>query len=328
MRDKASDKFRFDGLTAVITGAGRGLGREFATLLARRGAAVVVNDIGVSADSGRYSVDPFGVDLARDAERHDVADAVAAEIRATGGKAAADHGDVSDPAQARALIDTALDRFGSVDIVVNNAGVIVTRPVDELTAADLDAVYRVHVLGSFSVLQAAWPLFVSQDCGRVVNVGSVEGGLIGTPTFAVYAAAKGALVGMTYALAAEGAGAGITINGLLPAAATRASSKSLIHNKSGNIERSAAVVAPAAAWLCHPACDVSGQLFASTAGSIRRVYTSAVLGYQSPEPERFSIEELRDNWAIALDRTAPFVPATGAEYSAFREAGHPGRILA
>ncbi|MER6176930.1 SDR family NAD(P)-dependent oxidoreductase [Streptosporangium sp. NPDC001681] len=315
-----TDQVRFDGRVAVVTGAGRGLGREFALLLASRGAAVVVNDIGVSADAQRYvGVSHGGTEFGGDAYAGGVADQVAAEINGLGGRAVADRSSVSDPTGAPSIVEKALERFGRVDIVVNNAGVVINRPLPELTEADLMSALDVHVVGSVQVLQAAWPHFVRQNYGRVVNVCSVEGVLIGSAGFEVYAAAKGALMGLTMALAAEGAGAGIGVNGLLPGAMTRGNaSVQPAYRRSSTIDRGPQLVAPAAAWLCHEDCDVTGRFFASTAASMRTVFTSAAVGYQSPNPGAFSPEEVRDNWAQACAQAPALFPEDPTAFNAFR----------
>ncbi len=198
-------ELRFDGRVAVVTGAGRGIGRAHALLLAARGASVVVNDLGSSTDGVGADEGP--------------AAAVAAEIVAAGGSAVADRNDVASVDGGQALVDAAVERFGRIDVVVNNAGIIRWAGLPD---ADLDNIERhlaVHVAGSFNTTRAAWPHFVEQGYGRIVMTTSA--GLFGLPKNLGYATAKGGLVGMTRSLHTAGAKHGIAINLIAPAAMTR-----------------------------------------------------------------------------------------------------------
>ncbi len=181
-------ELRFDGRVAVVTGAGRGLGREFALLLARRGAAVVVNDIGVSADADRYGATPG-------ADQPSVADEVVREIVASGGSAVANTADVSDPDTAHSIVGDAIQNFGRIDIIINNAGVVITRDFIDLTPADVDRSFAVHVRGSFLVAQSAWGYMTKAGYGRILNVVSVDGNLFGNFRHTAYDAAKAGLAG-------------------------------------------------------------------------------------------------------------------------------------
>jgi len=291
---------RLDNRVAVVTGAGRGLGREFALELAARGAAVVVNDIGVSADASRYV--PFiAADHGEPAEEEPatVAARVAAEIGRLGGSAVANAADVAEEEGARSIVADAIRAFGRVDIVVNNAGVVITAPFEDLTADDLATVQAVHVRGSFNVARQAWPHLVAQEYGRIVNVCSVEGGLIGSPQFAAYAAAKGGLIGLTFALARDGDRHGIQVNGILPAAATRASALSG-KKRAPHVDRSPALVAAGLTWLCHENCDASGRLYALTAGSMRMIFNTVTTGYVFEGSGPVTPEEVRDRWEQML----------------------------
>lgn len=305
---------RFDGRVAVVTGGGRGLGREFALLLAARGAQVVVNDIGLSADADRYS--------SGDAEQHRLAaQHVTEEIIAGGGRAVANTSDVSDPSGGGAIVDDALKAFGHVDIVINNAGVVPYAPLDELTFADMSRAFAVHAGGAFNVARAAWPHFREQGYGRVINVGSSVGIVYGNQNFAAYAAAKGAVLGLTRVMAFEGAPLGIKVNGLLPNAQTRGSgSVQAVQNAADELIRSPALVAPAACWLAHEECDANGEFFAVKAAGIRKIFVSAAEGFQAADPEHFSPEVIRANWPQVSDRRPAISPTTEAEYNAFRNA--------
>ena len=236
-------------------------------------------------------------DFGTDALAANVADIVADEIRSAGGSAESDTSDVSRQETAASIITTAVSRFGRVDIVINNAGVVPHAPFEESSLDDLHMALNVHVGGSFNVTRAAWPIMREQGFGRVLNVCSIEGVLVGNAGFAAYAAAKGGMMGLTRSLAAEGAPLGIGVNGLLPGATTRGNvSVTTGYTRNTTIDRSPELVAPIAAWLVHPDCTVSGQFFAATAGSVRSVFVSAALGYQSADPPDVTIEVIRDHW--------------------------------
>jgi NAD(P)-dependent dehydrogenase (short-subunit alcohol dehydrogenase family) len=308
-------QLRFDGRVAAVTGAGRGLGREFALLLASRGAAVVVNDIGVSADANRYSdLAADKGDIQADAARYDVAEQVAEKIRATGGRAVANMADISDPAAAATIAADAIARFGRLDILINNAGVVITNPFSELTENDMTTTFNVHVKGAFNVIRAAWPHLVAQGYGRIVNIGSVEGGLIGSPGFEVYAAAKGGLVAMTKVLSRMGVPLGVRANCVLPGGQTRASLRSG-RNRKDSVDRRPALVAPPVAWLSHEDCDVSGAVFAVSVGSMRLVFNSIGPGYRAGSREP-SVDELADHWDEICQREPYAAPREVAELDA------------
>lgn len=308
-------QLRFDGRVAAVTGAGRGLGREFALLLASRGAAVVINDIGISADANRYS-DLAGDtrDIQADAARYDVAEQVAEEIRATGGLAVANTADISDPAAAATIAPDAIAHFGRLDILINNAGVVITNPFSELTEGDMATTFNVHVKGAFNVIRASWPYLGAQGNGRIVNIGSVEGGLIGSPGFEVYAAAKGGLVAMTKVLSRMGDPVGVRANCVLPGGRTRASLRSG-RNRKDSVDRRPALVAPPVAWLSHEDCDVSGAVFAVSVGSMRLVFNSIGAGYRSGSGEP-SVDELADHWDEICQREPYTAPREVAELDA------------
>lgn len=298
-----TDHNRFDGRVAVVSGAGRGLGREFAILLAERGAAVVVNDIGVSGDANRYApVEGVPADISADAIRADVAQQVVDQIIAGGGAAVANTADISDPLQAKTIVDDAIGAFGRIDVVINNAGVVITHPFPDLSTEDLRLTHAVHVLGATSILRAAIPHMQRQGYGRVVNISSVEGGLIGTPHFEAYAAAKGALIGLTRNLARRHGQFGIQINAVLPSGLTRAALRSG-HQRTDGIDRSTTTVAPPVAWLCHEDCDVTGRLIAVSASSVRQVYNTVDAGYRTASS--LSVEDIGAHWGEITARGGP-----------------------
>ncbi|WP_082943500.1 SDR family NAD(P)-dependent oxidoreductase [Mycobacterium sp. 1274761.0] len=182
---------RFDGRVAVVTGAGRGLGRQYALLLAERGARVVVNDLGASVTG--------------EGTGSDAADSTALEIGDNGGQAVADVHSVATVDGARAIIERALDHWGRIDIVVNNAGTVLDAPFAEMTEQRLNSMIDVHLKGAYFVTQCAWKVMCEQRFGRIVNTCSAAG-ILGAPRMSNYGAAKTGLIGLTRVLAAEAAG--------------------------------------------------------------------------------------------------------------------------
>jgi NAD(P)-dependent dehydrogenase (short-subunit alcohol dehydrogenase family) len=309
-----SRPLRFDGRVAVVTGAGRGLGREFALLLAQRGAAVVVNDIGRSKDDERYG----NADDAAASAAQQVVD----EIEAAGGSAVANTADVSDPAAGESIVTSAVERFGGIDIAINNAGILPYAPLEELTSDQFLSTLAVHVGGAFHVSKAAWPHFRERGYGRVLNVCSSVGVVYGNDNYAAYGAAKAGLMGLTRVSAWEGARYGILVNGLLPNAATRgrASVKQPLPSTGIDEERSAEFVAHAAAWLVHEQCSARGEFFAVKAGSMRQVFMSVAEGFQAPRPNEFSLELIRENWEQIRDRQPALSPTDAMDYNRYRQA--------
>ena len=193
-----------DGRAALITGGGGGIGRAHALAMAAAGAKVVVNDPGVSLDGSGSSPDP--------------ADAVVAEIRAAGGEAVADYGSVADYDSAAAIVQSAVSAFGSLHIVVNNASVFHGVLFDEMNEQQWDEQIAVHVKGAFNICKHALPIMAEQSYGRVINTSSASA--FGGVGFAAYSTAKAALLGFTYALAAEYWRHGVTVNAITPNAGT------------------------------------------------------------------------------------------------------------
>jgi len=278
------DELSFEGRVAVVTGAGRGIGRAHALLLAGRGASVVVNDLGGSTEGVGADAGP--------------ASTVVAEILAAGGVAIADTSDVAAVAGAQALVDTAVDRFGRVDILINNAGIIRWAGLPEADADNLAAHLAVHVGGSFNTARAAWPHMVEQHYGRIVMTTSA--GVFGLPNNTAYATAKGGVIGLTRSLTTAGAEHGIKVNAIAPAAYTRMASGP------GADQLPPDFVAPMVAFLAHEECPVSGEIYAAGAGRFSRVFIGVTEGYVQPGA---TIEDVAEHWATINDETGYSVPA-------------------
>src|SRR5271154_4848414 len=230
---------------AVVTGAGRGIGRDIALCLAAEGAKVVVNDVGVSLGG-----DGTGEDPAAD---------VCKEIEAAGGTAVPNHDSVSDFDGAGRIIATAVDSFGQIDILVNNAGIVRDRTIVKMDESDYDAVIAVHQKGTFNTVRHAAPLMKEAGYGRIVNITS-SAGLRGNFGQSNYGAAKAAIMGMTFVWAVELARYGITVNAMAPAGATRMTAGL---NDDGDVpaDQDPALNAPLVAYLASDlAADVNGQV--------------------------------------------------------------------
>ena len=294
--------YDFEGRVAAVTGAGRGIGRAYALLLAGRGASVVVNDLGGSREGEGSDVQP--------------AAEVAAEIVDAGGKAVADTSDVSQVAGGQALIDATVDAFGRVDIVVNNAGNIRWAGLPEADADNLGSHLAVHVGGSFNTTRAAWPHMVAQAYGRVVMTTST--GMFGLPDNLGYATAKAAVIGMTRSLTLAGAADDIKINLIAPNAWTRmahASDDEEAPSRPAPEHMEPELVAPMVGFLAHERCDVSGQIYVAGAGRFARIFVASTEGYVHPRTEPPTIEDVADNWAAINDESGYYVPASLMDWS-------------
>ncbi len=235
---------------AVVTGAGRGIGREFALELAAQGAAVVVNDLGVS--------------LRGDTEEEDPAASVCREIEAGGGRAVPSHESVTEFAAAERIIATAVDTFGRIDILVNNAGIVRDRTLVKMEESDFDAVIATHLKGAFNCTRHAAPEMKDAGYGRIVNVTS-SAGLRGNFGQTNYGAAKAGIMGMTFVWALELAKSGITVNAIAPAGATRMTAALAGDDGEVDPRLDPAMNAPLVAFLASDrAGHVNGQLFGRT----------------------------------------------------------------
>ena len=280
---------RFEGRVAVVTGAGRGIGRAHARLLAERGAHVVVNDLGGSMDGA-------GADAAPATD-------VVTDIVASGGVAVADGSDVATTAGAQALVDVAVERFGRLDVLINNAGIVRWAGFPEADAENLAKHLDVHVAGSFNTARAAWPHMVDQGYGRIVMTTST--GLFGLPQNLSYATAKAAVVGLTRSLTTAGTAHGIKVNLIAPAAFTRMAGPG-----GGPVaaRMDPDLVAPMAAFLAHEDCPASGEIYAAGAGRFARIFVASTTGYVHAG-EGPTVEDVAEHWAAINDETGYYVPA-------------------
>ena len=290
-------ELRFDDRVAVVTGAGRGLGRAYALLLASRGARVVVSDTGGSI----RGEDP-------DAS---VAEAVAKDITTSGGAAVACTESVATAEGGQAIIASALDRYGRIDILIHNAGNNRYAPLTEMTYEDFDAVLDVHLRGAFHVIRPAFPVMCQAGYGRVVLTSSI-GGLYGSHRVANYAAAKAGIIGLASVVAIEGAGHGVRCNVIVPAALTRLAEGL---DTSAYPPMGPELAAPAAAWLAHESCTVSGEMLVAIAGRVARAFVAETPGVYRPSWTIEQVGEQIDAIRASADPwILPVVPAGQAEH--------------
>jgi len=272
---------RFDNRVAIVTGAGHGLGRAYALALAARGAKVVVNDIGGAIDGSGSSQTP--------------AEAVVAEIAQTGGEAVANYDSVADRAGAADIVQSAVDAFGTVDILINNAGIVRDKSFHKMELDDYEFVVQVHLMGSVYVSQAAYPIMREKDYGRILMVTS-SAGLYGNFGQANYGAAKLGVVGLMNTLKVEAARNNIVINTLAPLAATRIAEPSGIFEEYDADLVTPDAVAAMATWLVSEECTDSGNIIAATAGYYSRVHIVESAGIHLDPRAPVTPEQLADQW--------------------------------
>ncbi len=292
----------FDGKVAIITGAGGGLGKQHALSLASRGALVVVNDLG-------GAVDGSGSDAG-------AAQLVVDEIKAAGGEAVPNTDSVATPEGGESIVQTAIDAYGRVDIVVNNAGILRDKTFHNMTPDLLEPVLDVHLRGAFNVTKPAWVHMREQQYGRVISTSSAAG-VFGNFGQTNYGAAKMGLVGLTRVLAVEGARYNIQANAIAPLALTR-----MTEDIMGNLgeKLSASLVAPIVTYLAHESCDATGRLFSVGGGRVAEVFIAEVPGFYK---EDLTAEDVADNWAAVTEREGYSVPRnlgeeTGLYVAAFK----------
>jgi NAD(P)-dependent dehydrogenase (short-subunit alcohol dehydrogenase family) len=298
------DELRFDGRAVVVTGAGRGIGRSHALLLASRGAKVVVADSGAALDGSGSSRGP--------------ADEVVQEIVANGGDAVACSASVADEAGASVIVGTAIEHFGRLDVVVNNAGISDKHRFPELSHEQFRRMMDVHFFGTLNVTKAAWPHLLEAAHGRVVNTTS-EGVLGAQTELTSYGAAKGAVWALTRNLAAEALTTGIRVNAVAPRARTRMSEDGQKVTDESAPDPAVAsmldrmdpdLVAPAMAYLAHESCRLNGEVLVAGGGDVMRLAPIVTRGVS--RGKALSAEDVAQNIDAILDSTDARVAPVGS----------------
>lgn len=274
-------KLRFDGRVAVITGAGRGLGRAYALLLGARGCKVVVNDLGgaIRGDSTDTSV----------------AQSVVDEIVAAGGEAIANADSVATPEGGRAIIQAALDKWGRIDVLIHNAGNVRYGTIREISYDDFKSVVDVHLMGAFHVVQAAFGPMCDAGFGRIVLTSSI-GGIYGNNRCVNYGISKSGMIGLNNVAALEGEEFNVKSNVIVPSAVTRMAEGI---DTSQYPPMDPELVAPVVAWLAHEACSVTGEMIASIAGRVSRMFIAETKGVYRPS---WTIEDVAEACADFHDK--------------------------
>ena len=283
-------ELRFDGRVAIITGAGGGLGRAYALLLASRGASVVVNDLG----GGMHG----------EGASQSAADRVVDEIIAAGGEAVANYDSVE---HGERIVQTALDQFGRVDILINNAGILRDTSFHKMTDEDWEKIYRVHLYGSYKVTHAAWPHLRDQGYGRIVNTSSAAG-LYGNFGQANYSSVKLGLVGLANSLAVEGQKRNVLVNSIAPLAGSRLTETILPPEMIAALKPE--YVAPLVAWLCHEDNADTGEVFEVGAGWFSRVRWQRSRGVFLPLGRPPTPEDVAERWDEIHDFSDATYPET------------------
>lgn len=279
-------EMRFDDRVAVVTGAGRGLGRAYALLLASLGAKVVVNDPGSSISGDSVDGGP--------------AQEVVSEIREAGGEAIASLDSVATSEGGQAIIDAAINAYGRIDILIHNAGNNRYAPLTEMSYDDFEAVLDVHLRGAFHVVRAAFGLMAAAGYGRVVLTSSV-GGTYGNKRIANYATAKAGIIGLSNVVALEGEEHGIKSNVIIPGALTRLAEA---YDTSAYPPMGPELTAPAVGWLAHEKCSITGEMLISIAGRVARAYIAESPGVYQPS---WTVDEIDEQIDVIRDTSDPWI---------------------
>ncbi|XP_006812275.1 uncharacterized protein LOC100367300 [Saccoglossus kowalevskii] len=284
-------ELRFDDRVVLVTGAGNGLGKEYALMFAERGASVVVNDL--------------GGDIKGEGKSSRAADVVVNEIRSKGGKAVANYDSVED---GEKVVKTALDNFGRIDVVVNNAGILRDRSFARTSDLDWDLIHRVHLRGSFQVTRAAWPHMKKQKYGRIIMTSS-GAGLYGNFGQANYSAAKLGLIGLANTLAIEGEKYNIHTNTVVPMAGSRLTATVMPQYMIDALKPE--YIAPLVVFMCHESCDENHTIFECGAGWAAQVRLQRSKGAIYKKKNLAATpEQVRDSWNNITDFTDADIPTT------------------
>jgi NAD(P)-dependent dehydrogenase (short-subunit alcohol dehydrogenase family) len=281
-----ASEIRLDNRVAIVTGAGAGLGRSHALLMAARGAKVVVNDLGGKMDGSGAN--------------KSAADTVVEEIKAAGGEAVANYDSVATQEGARSILKTALDAFGTIDIVVNNAGIIRYKSLLDHTAEDFAATLGVHLNGAFYLSQAAFPIMKKRRYGRFVFTSS-SGGMRGSADGVAYAAAKAGVVGLANVMALAGAPHGVFSNVIMPNAYTRMTEAVVAERNKEKL--SADFISPLVLYLSSEQCQLNHEMFSCGGGTVARTILALAPGWRANTKEEFTPEAIGEHIGEAMDMT-------------------------
>jgi NAD(P)-dependent dehydrogenase (short-subunit alcohol dehydrogenase family) len=281
-------ELRFDNRVAVITGAGRGLGREYALLLGSKGAKVVVNDLGAELNGEGVDAGP--------------AEQVVREIKAAGGEAIACTHSVATAEGGRAIVDTALSHYGRIDILIPNAGNLRYASMKDISHEDFQSVLDVHLMGTFNVVRPAFPLMCKAGYGRIVLTSSISGLYANLRGVGNYAVAKTSMIGFCNVLALEGVADGVKCNIIAPGSVTRMAGA--VDQTNYPDTMGPEMVAPAVGWMCHDSCSITGEILTSIAGRIAKMFLAETPGVYR---RQWTMEDVGQEMQAIRDTSAPLI---------------------